>query len=223
MVSAPLVTERPAIASPFGLLADLGAAVGAELGLPISQIAAALSASSGRYVGDLQARGAIQRGRRELAVRRANPAAFRPGVPAAPPAAAKASTQPPSRGLPEPGAIADADQIEMLLRWAERGPQRAATLGARARVLLAEIAGIQQTSRRRWTRRQKVVGLPADATMAEKRAYFAEVRAWALRSGYPPSPNRSLSERIIRQFEAARAAQAALEPATAVLARPRPD
>ena len=64
---------RSALDSPFGLVADLGAAVAAQLGLQDAQIAAWLGyCAGGTLVGTDQARAAVVRGRREIASRRLN-------------------------------------------------------------------------------------------------------------------------------------------------------
>ena len=85
---------RAALASPFGLVADLGAAAAADLGLSDAQIAAWLGYLAGSLIGTDQARAAIVRGRREAHSRRLNPERYRgarSAVPA-PPVERKART-----------------------------------------------------------------------------------------------------------------------------------
>lgn len=153
MVSASTTTPRRApgasTASPFGLVTDLGAAVAVELGVPLSEIERALALGTGRLVGSMQARAAIQRGRLELLARRARPEQYRPRP--LPPAPAAPSS--PVANLPHPREIPDADQHELLLLWAERGPQTTQRLAARARAVLDELVVIRREGTPRQRRR----------------------------------------------------------------------
>lgn len=210
MVTTPAVgAQRPATASPFGLMADLGCAFAAQLGMPTVLIAQHL----GHGVTNETARAAIIRGRRELITRRIDPARLH--VPPSAPAASRATTT--QAAAPEPPAVSG-DSIEALLRWAHSGPQRAGTLAARVRRLLGELDELQQTSRQnqvkqraRRDERREIV--PANVTTAvERRAYFQKVRAWARGNGQPVPEGRIVPTRTIRAYEAAHASQPSQPP-----------
>ena len=195
MVTPAQNAERRATASPFGLIADLGCVYAAQLGWPVAYIARQL----GLGVSDETARAAIIRGRRELVTRRIDP-----GRMPEPPAAEQPAAPQPS---------GSEDSIEALLKWAQAGPQRAVMLAAQVHTLLAELEALQQMRRRdnakqyarRDARRQMIPVGPHD--MAERRAYFAKVRAWALANGVRIPEGRIVPTSAIRAFEAAHASQ----------------
>ena len=189
-VSAPVARRAPQAASttsPFGLVTDLGAAVAVELGIPLHEIEHNLALRTGTPVGSMQARAAIQRGRIELLARRARPEQYRPRP--LPPAPAAPSS--PVGPLPHPRQIPDADQYELLLLWAERGPQVTKNLAAKARAVLDEIAVIRRDGtpkqRRRAAERrerarkprrnQTVISAGSPATQKERADQEAVARA----------------------------------------------
>lgn len=216
MVTTPAAnTERHATGSPFGLMADLGCAFAAQLGMPTVEIARNL----GLGVTNETARAAVIRGRRELITRRIDPARVRVQPPGPTPSrAATAHAEVPETpaaaacGSPGPAAAPD-DSIEALLRWAYSGPQRAGTRAAKVRALLGEIEEIQQASRKnqvklRARRDQRREIIPADvATATEQRAYFQRVRAWARENGQPVREGRIVPTSTLRAYEAAHATQ----------------
>lgn len=187
--------RSPATASPFGLLADLGAAVAAELGMTPRQIAQQLARIDGGLVGDEVARAAVVRGRREMAARRLDPRRFRAGAPA--PAA--------------PDAPADADGIEQLLAWGERTAGYPQTAALRARAYLRELAAwhqVAEPSKAPKARRPHRRGNPYTERGARV-AYDSLVLAWAASQHLPIPANGRVSPQLAAAYERAHADPAA--------------
>jgi hypothetical protein len=214
MVSVAENNERRATASPFGLMADLGCAYAAQLGWPLVHIGRQL----GVGVSDETVRAAVVRGRRELATRRIAAAKVNAPRPTPPPTPSPHPSAPgpqTAAGTRKPAAqtAAPDDSIEALLTWAQSGPQRAAMLAAKVRTLLVELEALQQERRRdnakqyaRRDERRRLIPVGPDDT-AERRAYFAKVRTWALANGHHAPENRIVPTTTIRAYEAAHAAQ----------------
>jgi len=204
VVSAGDLQQRPGLSSPFGLIADIGAAALAELGANATAIAQAL----GGGVSDQAARAAAERGRRQLTARRLNPALLRPLAPGPEAAPARPGPRPqvparaPSSPVREPdttGPGPDPDScvcgLEALLEWAEHGgPHQAALLAARARVLHEQIDVLRVAEIRARAGRRA----PGGAARARR----DEIRAWARENGLPVNPGRIRND-VMAAFERA--------------------
>ncbi|MBS2962620.1 hypothetical protein KGA66_06145 [Actinocrinis puniceicyclus] len=185
--------------SPFGLMGDLGAAVAAEIGMPLIRIARHL----GPGVSDATARAAIVRGRQELVARRVAPASFRGSSPPVPPAPARPASPAPS---------AAPYTLEQLLAWGQTGPQRARSIAAKAQAILDELAELQQQGMRRQQHRRerRAHAIPPEyTTAAQRRVFFQKVRAWAQAHGCAVPEGRIVPTSTVIAYQMAQRAQIA--------------
>lgn len=184
--------RAPSPASPFGLLADLGAAVAAEAGMPLRQIAQLLSARSGALVGDPVAHAAVVRGRREMTARRIDPGKFRP--------------QPPSKPQQRDG-------IEQLLAWGDRAEGYASTAALRARAYLRELGALREAAKPK-----RALGRRPRTERGATTGYNSMVLAWAASQHLPIPAGGRVPRELVAAYEAAHAETATEPPAQATSA-----